>query len=147
MSATQSSDSGGRPSRRDFIKMATSAVLGFSGVLAAAGLFRFLDFQTDPAPQTEFDLGLASNYRADSRVLAPQVPAVILHSKDGLKALSLVCPHLGCTVQEAQGGFSCPCHGSHYDAQGAVTRGPAARPLRELRTEVNQAGHLIVHTD
>lgn len=27
------------------------------------------------------------------------------------------------------GGFFCPCHGSHYDAAGRVTNGPAPTNL------------------
>lgn len=122
-------------------------MLGLSGVIAGAGLFRFLDFQTKSSPPTEFDLGPASNYPVNSRTAAPDVPAMILHTKDGFKALSSVCTHLGCTVEERQGGFACPCHGSRYDALGGVTRGPAAQPLRQLRVEIGQTGHLMVHTD
>ena len=147
MNVTRFSDSGSRPSRRDFLKIATSAVLSLSGVLAAAGIFRFLDFQSEPSPQSQFDVGAASEYPIDSQILVAQVPAMILHRRDGFKALSLVCTHLGCTVGQVPSGFACPCHGSHYDAQGRVTRGPAARPLRQLRTEISQAGRLVVHTD
>lgn len=147
MNVIRFSDSGNRPSRRDFLKIATSAVLSLSGLLATAGIFRFLDFQSEPSPQSEFDVGPAAEYPIDSRILVAQVPAMILHTRDGFKALSLVCTHLGCTVGQVAGGFACPCHGSRYDAQGSVTRGPASRPLRQLRTELSQAGHLVVHTD
>ncbi len=147
MNATRSSASPARPSRRDLLKLATSAVLSMAGVIAGAGLLRFLDFQSEPSPQTEFDLGLASSYPIGSRTTEPNVPALILHTQEGFRALSLVCTHLGCTVEQAPEGFACPCHGSRYDAQGAVTRGPASQPLRQLRAEVNEAGHLVVRTD
>ena len=45
--------------RRDFLKLASSAVLTASGLLGLGGLFRFLDTQTDPQPKTDFDLGIA----------------------------------------------------------------------------------------
>eukprot|EP01037_Dinobryon_pediforme_P007313 gene7313-7383_t len=38
------------------------------------------------------------------------------------------CTHLGCVPLGHQGdydGWSCPCHGSQYDASGRVTKGPA----------------------
>lgn len=45
-------------------------------------------------------------------------------------ALKAECTHLGCLVAPApEGGFECPCHGSRYDAQGRVIRGPAPRSL------------------
>ncbi len=146
MSAIRSSDRASRPSRRDFLKLATSAVLGASGVIGAAGLIRFLDFQAEPMPPNSFDLGPASNYPPDSRTVAPDIPALIVHTASGFQALSLVCTHLGCTVQQTQGGFACPCHGSRYDPQGSVTRGPAQQPLRQLDVEVNDSGHLVVRT-
>ncbi|MEL6135949.1 MAG: Rieske 2Fe-2S domain-containing protein [Cyanobacteria bacterium J06626_23] len=51
--------------------------------------------------------------------------------------ISAVCTHLGCTVNwnpETQ-SFACPCHGSRFDALGAVIEGPAPRAL-ELITVV-----------
>jgi len=41
-----------------------------------------------------------------------------------------VCTHLGCvplpdTGNYANGGFYCPCHGSHYDQSGRIRQGPA----------------------
>jgi menaquinol-cytochrome c reductase iron-sulfur subunit len=56
----------------------------------------------------------------------------------GFVLFSPICPHLGCYYQwqGAQNRFLCPCHGSTYDPNGALTHGPAARgldplPLRE----------------
>ncbi len=147
MSVTRSRDSNPRPSRRDFLKLATSGVLGLSGVLAAAGVFRYLDFTSDPAPQTEFNLGPAANYPPGSRSLVAEVPTMIVHSDNGLSALSLTCTHLGCTVEGTSDGFACPCHGSRYDENGNVLRGPAPRPLRRLRVEITADDDLVVHTD
>ncbi len=44
---------------------------------------------------------------------------------------SSICTHAGCTVDPPKGGqFSCPCHGSKFDAAtGAVLTGPAVKPL------------------
>jgi cytochrome b6-f complex iron-sulfur subunit len=135
------------PSRRDFLKLATTAVLTASGLIGLAGLIRFLDFQPGPAPKTEFDLGPASNYPPGSQTVIPDVPALLIHKPEGFTALSLICTHLGCTVLQDTNGLSCPCHGSRYDEQGRVLQGPAKKPLAALRLELTSAGHLIVHTD
>lgn len=41
--------------------------------------------------------------------------------------INAVCTHLGCVVpwNTAENKFICPCHGSQYNNQGKVVRGPA----------------------
>ena len=134
-------------SRRDFLKLASIAILTASGLLGLEGLFRFLEYQTEPPPPTEFDLGPASNYPTGSRTLLPDIPALLLHTQSGFSAISLVCTHLGCTVESKPEGFACPCHGSRFDSQGNVTRGPANQPLPDLRVEVTPADDLRLFTN
>lgn len=134
-------------SRRDFLKLTTSTLLTASGLLGLGALFRFLGYQTEPPPQTQFDLGAAANYPVDSRTLLPNIPALLLHTSDGFSAMSLTCSHLGCTVESKENGFTCPCHGSKYDAQGNVLTGPARKQLSTLRVETTPDGNLILHTD
>ena len=134
-------------SRRDFLKLARNGFLWLSAALGLGGLFRFLDYEANPAPETEFDLGLATKYPPGSRTLLANVPAVLTHSEDGFLALSLTCTHLGCTVDQDKDEFVCPCHGSHFNLEGTLLHGPAARPLTTLRIETTQDGKLILHTD
>ena len=134
-------------SRRDFLKLARNGFLYLSGGLAVVGLLRFLDYDPYPASKTDFDLGPASNYPLNSRTPLSEPPAILIHSEKGFSALSLVCTHLGCTVEKNAQGFACPCHGSRYDADGKVTHDPAAQPLRSLRVEVTDKGNLKLFTD
>ena len=133
-------------SRRDFLKMTRDGFLYLSGGLALGGLLRFLDFQPDSAPPTSFDLGPAANYPVGSRTVIPNVPAMLFHAESGFSALSLVCTHLGCTVEANTDGFACPCHGSLYAEDGSPQRGPATQPLAALRIETTADGNLILHT-
>jgi len=75
------------------------------------------------------------------------IPAVLLHTERGYSALSMACTHLNCTVDAKETGFACPCHGSKFDMQGALLRGPAQKPLRSLRVEQTAEGKLILYTD
>jgi cytochrome b6-f complex iron-sulfur subunit len=133
-------------SRRDFLKLARNGFLYLSGALVLGGVLRYLDHDANAAPQTEFDLGPASNYPLNSRTLISEPPAMLIHNENGFSAISLVCTHLGCTVEKKDRGFACPCHGSRYDAQGNVTHGPADKPLNSLRVEITETGSLRVFT-
>jgi cytochrome b6-f complex iron-sulfur subunit len=129
-------------SRRDFLKLARTAVLAASGLLGLGGLLRFLSYPSQPPAPTEFDLGPASQYPPGSRTVLPDVPALLVHSASGFTALSLVCTHLGCTLASQPEGFTCPCHGSRFDLRGNVQRGPASKPLSALRVESLPDGNI-----
>jgi cytochrome b6-f complex iron-sulfur subunit len=133
-------------SRRDFLKLTLDSLLAFGGLLGLGGLFRFLSYKNEPAQPTEFDLGLAENYRPGSSTTIPEIPAVLIHANSGFTALSLVCTHLGCTVEVQVDGFACPCHGSRFNKNGIPVKGPATAPLKTFRVEQTTDGKLILHT-
>jgi cytochrome b6-f complex iron-sulfur subunit len=132
--------------RREFVRIATQGMLALSGLAGLAGLIRYLSYQPEPPPSRRFESGLAEDYPPQSRTVLPEIPALLIRSPDGFRALSLVCPHLGCTVQEQSGALACPCHGSRFDEDGNVTKRPAASPLRALRVEVDSDGKVIVYS-
>lgn len=111
-------------SRHDFLKLSTNSLLALSRLLGIGGLIRYLGYQFDPTPPTEFDIGPATRYPKNS----------------------LTCSHLGCAVEERNFGFECPCHSSRYDLDGVVLRGPATDNLRKLRVEKSEDGTLHIFT-
>lgn len=134
------------PSRRDFLKLSTDALLALAGLLGIGGLIRYLSYQFDPAPPSEFDIGPEMYFPVNSRTVLAHIPAIIIHDEKGISALSLTCTHLGCTVEERNFGFECPCHSSRYDLDGQVVRGPAGNNLKILRVEQTEDGNLHVFT-
>ena len=60
----------------------------------------------------------------------------------GFAAVSSICTHRGCTVDLGGPGLACPCHGSQYDREGQVVRGPASRALE--RYPVRASGDELV---
>lgn len=52
--------------------------------------------------------------------------------------LNAVCTHLGCVVpwNASENKFICPCHGSQYNAEGKVVRGPAPLSLALAHTDI-----------
>jgi cytochrome b6-f complex iron-sulfur subunit len=135
-----------RIKRSQFLEFTWKAVLGLCSAIGLGGVFRYLSYPSNPAPPTQFDLGLPENYPPDSKTLIPNAKAILIHNSQGFHALSLICPHLGCEVGETSIGFSCPCHGSRFDTDGKLVHGPAKNNLRILQVTLNQSGHLVLLT-
>lgn len=132
--------------RRKFLQLSAKLALGLAGILGFGGLVRF--FSHEPAGQTpsSYDLGLAADFPASGKLTRLDIPAIIYKTEDGFQAYSLVCTHLGCTVEEDGEYFSCPCHGSQFDQDGKVLQGPATKRLTTLTVALSEDGILILNT-
>lgn len=57
-------------------------------------------------------------------------------SQDAFTALTAICTHQQCTIGGYGGQiYTCPCHGSQFNTNGQVTRGPATSALRKFQTQ------------
>ena len=68
----------------------------------------------------------------------------LIHGPGAIAAAYVKCTHLGCTVEIEEGRLVCPCHGSNYDREGRVLRGPAERPLSRFRAELTADDVLVI---
>lgn len=130
--------------RRKFLQLGTRITLGLAGLLGLGGLVRFFSHQPDPGQPTSFDLGGVNDFPMNGKLVRRDIPAVIYYSGDGYQAYSLVCTHLGCTLDEDGDQFSCPCHGSRFNQDGSVLNGPADKSLTSLEIEITEAGQLVL---
>lgn len=72
------------------------------------------------------------------------VPVYVMALGEGrFAALSPICTHRGCTVQLRAARLVCPCHGSTYERDGRVVRGPARKPLTRYPVELT-GGEMII---
>ena len=69
-------------------------------------------------------------------------PIYVLSGSERFTALSPICTHKGCTVDVSGARLVCPCHGSTYDREGRVLKGPAERAL--ARYAVRREGEELV---
>lgn len=123
--------------------------VGGFGVMALQALWSTLRFARAPVsygPPMKRPLGDAARFAPGTTVFVDDAKVFVLADVDGLRALSATCTHLGCTVrQDADGqGYTCPCHGSRYDAEGDVTVGPAPNSLSFHRLDADARGRLVV---
>jgi cytochrome b6-f complex iron-sulfur subunit len=70
-------------------------------------------------------------------------PTYLVVTEDNTLAdygINAVCTHLGCVVpwNAGENKFMCPCHGSQYNYQGKVVRGPAPKSLALTHINVEE---------
>jgi len=115
-------------SRRKFIT--TVALLLASGSL----LFRYLTPRSTRKRQILVSAA-TKDVPVNGALVFMDERLALLRDEKGIYAMNLICTHLGCTVTVKEGTISCPCHGSLFDRQGNVLKGPADRPLARLPVE------------
>jgi len=131
-------------SRRLFLQISFSA----SGLLTLGGLLKYLGYQSESsAAQSTFTLDKPSTYSIGSTTYVTPARAWIFRDDKGLYALSMICPHLGCTVERREGDYLCPCHGSRFLQNGDVVNGPADRGLNYIQLTLTADGKVQAHTD
>jgi cytochrome b6-f complex iron-sulfur subunit len=123
-------------SRRTFIT--TLALMLVSGGL----LFRYLTPRSDRKRKALVSCA-SGDVPANGALVFREERLALLRDGSGLYALSLVCTHLGCTVTVSASELACPCHGSTFDRQGMVLKGPADRSLGRLNV-IEREGRIEV---
>jgi cytochrome b6-f complex iron-sulfur subunit len=104
-----------------------------------------------PAPVGDVEAGAVSQVAIGSLTVVGTEPVCIGRDAAGVYAMTLTCTHAGCDIGQrgtvwAQ-GLICGCHGSEFDANGNVTRGPATQPLDHFDVSVDPNGNLTIHGD
>jgi cytochrome b6-f complex iron-sulfur subunit len=127
--------------RRRFLALAgaTAAVGGCSSSAAS------------PAQVGDVQAGRVSQLAVVSLSVVGTEPVCIGRDAAGVYAMTLTCTHAGCDIGQsgtvsAQGLF-CGCHGSEFDVDGNVTRGPATQPLAHFDVTIDASGNLTIHSD
>jgi cytochrome b6-f complex iron-sulfur subunit len=143
-------------SRRQLLNFLTGAAVAAT---ASAALYPAAKFFVPPAEESEDGSLLAKDIHGNlipaSQILAEPPgtralvaglagePTYLIVREDGtLHPWGIVdnCTHLGCTFpwNPNDNQFQCPCHGSRYDPEGRVVRGPAPLPLKLVRVAVEE---------
>lgn len=132
-------------SRREFLTWLAWSSVGIPTSLMGLGSYRFfvpnLTFGT-----TVVNIGKPEDYAPGGEILLPDYRLFVAYGEKGVRAMSAVCTHLGCTVGKVEWGYQCPCHGSRFDSSGRVLRGPAPKPLPWFKIRQGPDGQLVVDT-
>src|ERR1700732_3171852 len=150
-------------SRRSFLGVLLGLGSVFVGTLLAVPLMRFALFPllrrttqlksspvgdlseftslTEPVMRT-IQIEQVDGWR---KAVSEKAVYVTRDNQGQLRALTSICPHLGCTVpwNKDKNQFACPCHGATFAADGTRVSGPSMRGMDTLETSV-QDGQLLV---
>lgn len=123
--------------RRDFLILTGTFVAGCAVGVGTNGV---------AAKDRTFNAGPIAGYAKDGVYTKFQSRGFFIVRKgEKLFAISSICTHKDCKlIAESDRTFYCKCHGSTFDPDGKVTRGPAKKDLPKYSAETNDAGELVV---
>lgn len=130
------------PSRRRFLRLVgAGSTLGLPACSS--------DSPAGPAAFGDASAGNVAALALGALQAVPDAPAYVGLDARGVYAMTSTCTHEGCDML-SQGliektSVFCACHGSRFDLNGAVTRGPAQAPLTHFAVEIDAAGNILVH--
>lgn len=130
-------------SRRDVLGLMSLWAAASAMFFALVGMLRLPKAAVLSSPSKRFRVSLPQTLAAGEAFTPVGRNVAVYRDEQGVYAISRVCTHLGCIVKPTAEGFECPCHGSRYDRDGVVTKGPAPRPLEWLAVK-EQGGALYV---
>ena len=130
-------------SRRELLRVAGTS----AGALLLTTALPGCSNPTGSPPTGPVSAMKVANYKVDSlQVLSSNV--VVGRDSNGFYAMSAICTHAGCVLEDNAGtiatGLTCLCHGSTFDGDGKVTRGPARSPLQHYEVTIASDGAIIV---
>ncbi|MFQ5506490.1 MAG: ubiquinol-cytochrome c reductase iron-sulfur subunit [Planctomycetota bacterium] len=134
--------------RRDILGIA--AAWSFFGTIAAAvlGSLRLPVPTVFPESSSRFPIGKPEEYQVGTQHHLPRMRIWVIRDEGGIAAVSTICPHLGCLVKRGESGeFTCPCHGSVFNAAGDIVSGPSPRGLRWVEVSLGPDGRLVVDSE
>jgi cytochrome b6-f complex iron-sulfur subunit len=157
-------DMGLKSSRRDFLQI--GGTIGAFLVLAAAlGIWTTLTPSENlPSPSSTggnssstLTSSLPSGSIANIKDLQVGIPKyfdypsagytnMLMRKADGtVSALSILCTHVCCQCQydSTTTDLYCPCHGSEFDQNGNVLRGPASTKLPSIQLNMDSNGNIF----
>jgi cytochrome b6-f complex iron-sulfur subunit len=119
--------------RRDFLGLAALWTAASAFLFATVGMLRLPKAAVLSSPAKSFRVTLPESLASSQAFEPPGRTVALFRDQDGVYAISKVCTYLGCIVKVIPDGFECPCHGSHFAADGTVSKGPAPLPLPWLK--------------
>ncbi|MCC6391987.1 MAG: Rieske 2Fe-2S domain-containing protein [Bryobacterales bacterium] len=129
--------------RRDMLGLASLWSAATALAVSMLGMLRLPRAAVLASPSKKFRVVLPETLASGEAFVPPGRSVALFRDAEGVYAVSTICTHLGCVIKPTAEGFECPCHGSRFTKDGAVTKGPAPRALNWLKVAAS-GGNLVV---
>ncbi|MGD9818076.1 MAG: ubiquinol-cytochrome c reductase iron-sulfur subunit [Desulfomonilaceae bacterium] len=128
--------------KRSFLKIILSlATVLLSGLMSWA-VAKYASFSGDKAKSREIPKTVIDGLQPGLPVHYPDAGVWLVKQagKDQISVFDDKCPHLGCKYNwiADKKVFECPCHGSVFDINGQVKKGPANRAVSALKLSLDE---------
>ncbi len=135
-------------SRRELLTLGSAfGLMGLAAAGTGGALFKYMFPVVSYGTPQKFLVPIGDLPDVGDELIFEDMKVVLRRqSETEVAAISLVCTHLGCTVNRVETGFQCPCHGSQYDTDGLVVGGPAPKTLPWLDIKMVPGGKLEIDT-
>lgn len=130
-------------SRRNFLRQLSFVLASVAGFFVLISLVRQCVPRKSQTSR-KIKLGKTGSFPLNTFTHIPEYNIFIYRDHSGLKAMSAVCTHLGCTIEKNENGFQCPCHGSRFSEKGKVISGAASKDIPWYRLSRSMDGQIVV---
>ncbi len=125
----------GNVGRRSFLRLAIVGVIALFVFLWDRLIFDHLELKKQKTRILPFNRNKTVSF--DGNYL-------VVNNDEKTTVFSAHCTHLGCIINKTEGGrLVCPCHGSEYDLDGKVVKGPAWKNLDIVPSKIAEDGDHI----
>lgn len=129
--------------RRDFLGLAAIGAAASAVLFSLFGMLKLPKAAVSATPAKKFTVSLPDALAEGEAFLPPGRNAALFRDGEGVYAISTICTHLGCIVKTGKEGFDCPCHGSGFESDGSVRKGPAPKALPWLKVTKSGSGYVV----
>ncbi len=121
--------------RRSFLRLAMAAVIALFVLLWNRLIRDLLEIKKQKTSILPYNKNKTVSFNGDYLVVNHDGKTVVF---------SAHCTHLGCLINKKEGDYLvCPCHGSEYNLDGKVIKGPAWKNLEVIPAKITPDGNHI----
>jgi cytochrome b6-f complex iron-sulfur subunit len=125
----------GKVGRRSFLRLAMAGVIALFVLIWDRLILDHLELKQQKTRILPFN---------NNKTVSFDGNYLVVNHDEKTTVFSAHCTHLGCLINKKEGNrLVCPCHGSEYNLDGKVVKGPAWKSLEIIPSKITSDGNNI----